>query len=55
VEYTRSFAIAEAIALVALFFWLRYLISKNPYKESDSKDEARNGEKGGRERTGGES
>jgi hypothetical protein len=54
-EYTRSFAIAEAIALVALFFWLRHLISKNPYKDSDNKDEARNGEKGGREKTGGES
>lgn len=48
-EYTRSFAIVEAIALVGLFFWLRHLISKNPYKDSDNKDEARNDETGGRE------
>ena len=54
-EYNRSFAIVEAIALVGLFFWLRSIISKHPYKDSDNKDAARNGEKSGRETTGGES
>ncbi|UHD18107.1 hypothetical protein [Thiocapsa bogorovii] len=54
-EYTRSFAVVEAIALLGLFFWLRHLISKNPYKDFDNKDETRNDETSGREKTGGES
>ncbi len=51
-EYNQTFAMAEAIALVALTAWLFYLNSSSSRRDSDSKDEERRDQDDGPDETG---